>query len=76
MPAPTHLTAVFADLFAVEMAATHLNEGIAAPRRSVRILLTPEQRQALEPREVGTRFGEPVLEEFASVFLETRDASL
>ena len=46
----------------------HLNEPVS--HRTVKILLTEEQRKALELRQVGINMGSPIYESYSMCILE------
>ena len=67
------LTVVMANSWVTYGAIVHEQEWMPWERRSVRIELTPEQMQKLQPREVGTDRGKPIYEFIAQCWLEDVD---
>jgi DNA-binding MarR family transcriptional regulator len=65
---------VLADTYRTYVAAVYENEHRPYKKRIVTVGLTPEQEEAIRPREVGMRNGARVYEEILDVILEEQEA--
>lgn len=68
------ITVIFADTLATEHSIVHECEHRPYRRRIVQIELTPEQMDALTPREVGHRHGLLVHEEILQCWIEPEES--